>query len=473
MNKKKSSNFRRLKRGSYSSLLTLIVVVIVVVANFFVAELPAKFTEIDVSGLDVYNLSDQTKELVKNLEEDITIYVVAQEENKDTMIMELLERYEELSGRIKVVTKDPALYPTFTMEYTSDTVYENSLIVESQKRHKIISYYDIYQSTITGIDYTTYEETYSTDFAGEGQITSAIDYVTTENLPTLYMLTGHDEYTFPETLVSNIEAQNIAVENLNLITKGFIPEDCDGIIISSPSRDLTEGETTQILEYLEDGGKAFVIRDYVETEQPNLDKIMATYGLAAKEGIVLEGDGDHYMQYNYFMVPEYVEHTITAPLIQAELMTCAVTAQGIEEVETDKEVEITYLLQTTEESFAKKEIVGESSLTKAEGDEAGPFSVAAAATCGETQLIYLTSSSFIDESVNTYVAGGNYDFVINAIGYICEHESAITVHAKNLDMNYIAMPAAQISIWAGILVVVIPVLCIITGFVIWFTRRKR
>lgn len=470
MNKK---NNRRLKRGSYSSLLTLIVVVIVVIANFFVAELPAKFTEFDISGRDLYNLSDQTKELVKGLEEDITIYVIAQEENKDTMIMELLERYEELSGRIKVVEKDPALYPTFTMEYTSDTIYENSLIVESDKRFKIVGYYDIYQTTVTGIDSSTYEQVTSTNFAGEGQLTSAIDYVTSENLPTLYMLSGHDEYGLSESLISDIEAQNIAVESLNLITKGSIPEDCDGLIIASPARDLTEGETTLVLEYLENGGKAFVIRDYIETEQPNLDRVMATYGLAAKDGIILEGDPDHYMQYNYFMVPEFVEHRITAPLMNADLMTLAVTAQGIEEVETEKDVEITYLLQSTEEAFAKAEIVDESSLTKAEGDETGPFPIAATATCGETQLVYLTSSAFVDESINTYVAGGNYDFVINAIGYICEHESAITVHAKSLDTDYIAMTVSEISTWAVILVIVLPIICIVTGFVIWFTRRKR
>lgn len=466
-------NNRRLKRGSYSSLMTAIVVIIVVIANFFVAELPAKFTEFDISGRNLYALSDQTKELIKGLKEDITVYVIAQETNQDSMVMELLERYEELSGHIKVVLKDPALYPTFTTKYTSDTVYENSLIIESEKRYKVVGYYDIYQSTVTGIDYSTYEETYSTDFAGEGQITGAIDYVTAETLPTMYMLTGHNEYGFSDTLVSEIESQNIAVESLNLMTKGEIPENCDGLIIAGPERDLTEKETELILSYLENGGKAFVVRDYVEAAQPNLDKVMAAYGLAAKPGIVLEGDADHYMTYNYFVVPDYVEHTITKPLMDADLLTLAVTAQGIEEVETENEVEINYLLETSEEAFAKSEIVDETSLTKSEGDETGAFPVAAVASCGETQLVYLTSSAFVDDSVNQYVAGGNYDFVMNAIGYICEHESAITVHAKSLDTDYIAMTAADISVWAVILVIVIPLAFVVTGFVIWFTRRRR
>lgn len=457
------NNNRRLRRGSYSSLLTAIVVIIVVIANFFVAELPAKFTEFDISGRDLYNYSDQTKELVKGLKEDVTIYVVAQEANQDTMIGEMLERYEELSSHIKVVLKDPALYPTFTTKYTSGTVYENSLIVESEKRFKIVGYYDIYKTTAS----------YGTDFDGEGQITSAIDYVTAENLPTMYMLTGHNEYGFSDTLLSEIEAQNIAVESLNLMTKGEIPENCDGLIIASPERDLTEKETELILTYLENGGKAFIVRDYIETAQPNLDKVMATYGLAAKPGVVLEGDPDHYMQYNYFIVPEYIDHTITNPLISAGLTTLTVTAQAIEEVETEKEVEINYLLQTSEEAFAKTQIVDDSSLVKAEGDETGAFPVAAEVTCGETQLVYLTSSAFVEDSVNTYVAGGNYDFVINAIGYICEHESAITVHAKSLDTEYIAMSTSDMNVWAVVFVIVIPLVFVVTGFVIWFTRRRR
>ncbi len=472
MNMKKS-NLRRLKRGSYSSLLTLIVVVAVVIANFFVAELPAKFTEFDISGRDLYKLSDQTRELVKGLEEDITMYVIAQDDKKDNIVMELLERYEELSGHIKVVTKDPVLHPGFTMEYTTDTVYENSVIVESDKRFKIVGYETFYEQVATGVDYATNQQTYSTSFAGEGQLTSAIDYVTTDNLPTMYVLTGHDEIALSDSLNNEIEKQNIALESLNLITQGGIPENCDGIIISSPARDLTEGETTKILKYMDKGGKLFVVRDYVENKLPNLDKILAAYGMAPKEGIVLEGDPDHYIQANYYMVPDYGNHVITAPLAQAKLMTLAVTAQGITEVDTDKEVAIDYLLKTSEDAFAKKEIKDESSLSKADGDETGSFPVAAVATSGESQLVYLTSSSFLDESVNEFVAGGNYDFVINAIGYICEHESAITVHSKNMDAEYLVLTAAQSSAWAVVLVVMIPILIVVAGFVVWFTRRKR
>ena len=50
-----------------------------------------------------------------------------------------------------------------------------------------------------------YSYTYSTSFDGEGAITSAIDYVVTEDLPQLYVLEGHGEAELPSTFSDQLE----------------------------------------------------------------------------------------------------------------------------------------------------------------------------------------------------------------------------------------------------------------------------
>ena len=102
--------------------------------------------------------------------------------------MQLMERYASLNKNVKIVTIDPAVYPTFTDKYTTDDTYNNSVVVECGDRSKYISYNDIYVT-----DYSNYytDGTTTTTFNGESCLSGAIDYVTSETLPTIYTLTGH------------------------------------------------------------------------------------------------------------------------------------------------------------------------------------------------------------------------------------------------------------------------------------------
>lgn len=478
MEKKNGFN-NRFKRGSYSSVLTLIVVVAVVAANLLIGELDDIYTEFDVSGKQLYEISAQTEEVLKGLEEDVTVYLVVQGGNENAILKEFIGRYEELSSHVKVQRVDPVENPAFTKKYSSNTIYENSLIVESERRYKVVGYNDIFQSHYVGKD-SSGEAVYSTEFAGEGQLTSAISYVVTDNLPTLYVLNGHEETILPDTLTESIKQENIAVGDLNLITQEHIPENCDGIFIVSPKRDITDGERDMLAEYMENGGRLFLIQDYVTEELPNLASIMASYGIQVKKGIVLEGDAGHYIRENYRTVPDYVEHIITKPMINGNVRCMAVMAQALVETpenQEKKEAQISWLLQTSDKAFNKEEIVDPSSLVQTEGDETGSFYVGAASTKGsgdkESAMVVLTTSTFINEEWNTYIAGGNYDLVINAIGWLCEHEEAITIHTKNLDMEYIAISANQVVIWSVVLVIAIPLILLITGIVIWIIRRRR
>ena len=140
--------------------------------------------------------------------------------SEDETIKKLLEKYEEGSDHIKVEQKDPVVNPKFTSEYTSDDVAANSLIVVCGDRSKVVNYSSIYESSI---DYNTYQST-TTGFDGEGQIDSAISYVTSEDLPVLYTLDGHGEKDLDSTLQEDIQKANIDIKSLNLITEESVPE---------------------------------------------------------------------------------------------------------------------------------------------------------------------------------------------------------------------------------------------------------
>ncbi len=166
--------------GSYSLVISAVVLALLIVANLFVSALPTTLTKYDISSTKLYSITSNTKVVVNALQDDVTIYWIVQSGEEDDVIENLLGKYESLSDHISVVKRNPDVYPTFAEQYTDEDVPNNSLVVECGDRYRYISYNDIYLT-----ETNVYSYSYTTSFDGEGAITSAIDYVTTEDLPRL------------------------------------------------------------------------------------------------------------------------------------------------------------------------------------------------------------------------------------------------------------------------------------------------
>ena len=208
--------------GSYSLIATAVVLAILIALNILVSALPANLTKYDISASKLYSITSNTKVVVNALEEDVTIYWIVQSGEEDDVIETLLNKYDSLSDHITVVKKNPDVYPTFAEQYTSETVQNNSLVVECGERSRFIGYDDIYVQ-----EPDIYSYSYNTSFDGEGAITSAIDYVVTEDLPQLYVVEGHGEQALPDNFQEQIEKENIEINTLSLLTVDAIPEEAD------------------------------------------------------------------------------------------------------------------------------------------------------------------------------------------------------------------------------------------------------
>ena len=124
------------------------------------------------------------------------------------------------SSHIHVEYQDPVANPDFYQQYTDENINMNSMIVESDRRYTVIDYADIYEYEY---DYSSYTSTL-TGYDGEGLITSAIAYVTSDDIPTMYVLEGQDELTLSTTFQDGLSKQNVTSESLNLLTADSVPE---------------------------------------------------------------------------------------------------------------------------------------------------------------------------------------------------------------------------------------------------------
>lgn len=467
---------KHIKNGSYSMAMAAIFIVIVVVINMIVGAIPSKYSQIDVSSSKLYTIGDETKKVLKALDKDVTIYQIAQSGSEDDTISNLLKRYKDESKHIKVEVKDPVVNPKFASEYTTDDLAANSLIVVCGDRNKVISYNDMYS---TSVDYNTWQQT-TTGFDGEGQITSAIGYVTSEDLPIMYTLSGHGEKDLDSSFKEDIQKANIDIKELNLLTEGKVPDDADCLMIVSPTSDISEEEKTEILDYLEAGGKAMIFSDYTQDDLPNFDAVLASYGVKRAEGIVFEGDSQHYgMQMPYYLVPTVNSTDASSETASAGSYVLAPYAQGIQKTDDVRDtVTIDSILTTSDQAYSKTNMQS-SQIEKEDDDVNGPFDLGIAITeklddDKETQIVYYSTANLMESQVNQMVSGGNEKLLLESLSWMTstDESSSVSISSKSLQSTSLTVTDYDAAFWKICTIGLIPGVFLVAGFLIWLRRRK-
>ena len=457
------------KGGSYAIVLTCIVLALLVVVNLLANALPASLTKLDISASKLYSITSNTKAVVNALEQDVTIYWVVQSGQEDDVIDNLLAKYDSLSDHIDVVKKNPDVYPAFAKQYTDEAVNNNSLIVVSGEKYRYVPYSDIYVSQGSAYSYS-----YTTSFDGEGAITSAIDYVVSTELPIVYTLEGHGEADLPETFADQLEKENIETKSLSLLTVDEIPEDAAALMIYAPASDLSAEEAKTLSEYVKSGGKLLALAGPVaDRELTNLYGILSDYGVTAAQGIVSEGDREHYaFQAPYVLLPDLADSDITAPLAEKKYMAIIPIAAGLQ---LSSDSEAVSLLNTTDSAYSKLAGYKQTSYEKEEGDIDGPFSLGVDIQDHSSgRILFFSSSYLLDDMYNAYSSGANDDLVMNALSALMGDRQAMSIRSKSLNYNYLTISESAASLIKLVMIGLVPLCYLAMGVAtVWDRRRMQ
>ena len=483
--------------SAYSSTVIAGSIAVAVILNLIVAELPSRYTVFDLTANRLYSLTDDTKELVSNIGEDVTIYVLANENQADSTLANTLDSYEGLSSHIKVTYVDPAVNPKFYTKYTDGSISSNSVIVESSRRSRVVDYNDLY---VSEYDYSTYSQNV-TGYDAEGQITSAISYVLSENMPKIYMVTGHGELELDSTFTDAIQKANIDTETINLMDYDAVPEDAEAVFVNAPTEDLSSDDAEKLLTYLNNGGDIFINTTYTGKDMPNFDKLLDFYGVQVSKGLIIETAQNSYYQDPFYLLPSIEYDTITSDIYSGNSYVFAPYCQGLTFTEKE-DVEVTPLLASSEKSYVRDDIENSTSYDRQDGDEDGPFYIGLSCTAqvagaasqeqetdesgntdaasgdvknSESTAIIFSCENLFTQEADTMVAGTNqklFSGVLQAFETEDGESSSVVIPVKNYEVEYLTVSQSWISILALITVIVIPFGFLITGFVIWFRRRK-
>ena len=456
-----------MRGGAYSFAVTAIVLAILIAVNVLASVLPTAVTKFDITATNLYSVTSSTKAVAAALEKDVTIYWVVQADKEDSVIENLLGRYESLSSHITVTKKNPDVFPTFTAQYTDQDVPNNSLIVVCGDKSRYISYNDIY---LTDVDYTTYSYVYS--FDGEGAITSAIDYVVSQELPKVYLLEGHGEGDLPDEFKTQIEKENMDLASFSLLNTDEIPEDADVLLIYAPQSDISVEERELLESYLVAGGKMLVMAGPTEDGTlTNLYGVLEAYGVETADGIVVESDREHYaFQQPYILLPDIASGDITDPLLEEGYYAIIPIAQGL----TVTGDSAAALLTTSDEAFSKAAGFQLETYEREDGDTDGPFAVAVSVDTGsDGRLIWFSSGTFLEQIYNAYSSGANLDLAMNALSGLIGQREAVSIRSKSLSYNYLTISQSSASMLKAWMIGIIPAAFVLYGIATVIDRRRK
>lgn len=465
----------------FSTTTIGVVLAIVVVANMAVSSLPVTITEIDCTYGKLYDLSEDTEKFLKGLDEDVTIYVLAAKDSRDEQVAQTLERYDALSDHVTVEYVDPSVSPTFYKTYTDTAPSTNSVIVVSSERAKVVDYYDLYEVEYS-FDYYSYS--YTTEVTGydaEGQVTSAIEYVTmaSDELPVIYQITGHSEAELSSAFTECLEKANIELETLELFNEDGVPEDAQAIIIHSPSTDFNAEDAQKVIDYLEAGGNAIITCNYAYPDLENFNSILEAYGLELVDGIVAENSRQYYYNGNpLYLLPEVKSTDYTSSIYGNYVL--AVYSVGITYPEESETISYTTLLETSSAAVSKHDINNIKTSEYEDGDVQGPLALAVAAekTIDDettSKVVVLGSSMILTDETNSIVSGNHASMFTDIISQMTSQTelSSSVIPVKEVTLSNLTVDTAAALMWAGMIIIIAPLTMLVVGIVVWYLRRKK
>lgn len=480
-NFKNSFKSRKFKGGAYATLLSVAALAIIIVINLIFNQLSIN---IDLTGTGDYTLTDETIDYVKDVDANIIIYYMVQSGAATTEIEEIVKQYDGLGKNMKLEYKDPVQYPKFASSLVdgADSLSNDNIIVYNSDngRAKLITFSEL---IVTSYSYNSstysYDTTYTSDV--EGQMDSAIQYVTNEELPKMYIVTSHGETTITDTEIEGmLSDENYEMEELDTLTIESIPDDCDILFISIPLNDYTTTETEMISDYLKSGGNVVVVTSYLSAELENFHQLIADFGIDMVEGIVFE-DNSKYTSSSIAQDKRLAlllsgeSHDITSGFKTRRVVSYLSTGLT-ESDEKSTTAVVTSLLSTTDESYSHLDL--ETTTERQDEDIAGPFSVAMIAedtfAGAESKLLVFGSPYILYDSFVASSTYANGDLFLNAANYMTGVDNAMSIRTRTIGTyDTISLDTATQSLYAFLYMGLIPLVALGIGITIVVIRRRK
>ena len=491
---------RTARAGVMAVVLTAALLVALIVINLLVGLLPANVTMLDTTSNDQYAVSDTTLKFIRHLKEDVTIYVLAPTDAMSPTIKSILSHYQAASRHIKVELVDVSRNTEIIEKYAASSLQGSySMIVASERRYRLVDSTNFAYYTIEGlgVNFTPseYAQFYNSDsylqvayayynqygisiesvthycYRAEEAISQAIDFVTAETIPHVYVAKGHNEEPLGEMFLSFITQVGLTYEDINLRDVTSLPADVATLVIHAPKTDLTDTETAMILSFMESGGNVLLITDGTSAALPNLMSLAKSMGLAPTAGVIYEGNANLFDKTATNIKPTVnSQHTITSSGVESGYVMLMPNSHGITvDATLPENVTVTSLLTTSDSAY----VVG------ADGTETtlGKVSVGVAAQNSKTgaKLVWYSSvDAFADATVEKNNGNSLYYLAMTLYWQNKSYTTTLpSITPVELTQGIMDVSGFSQVLLTTVLVILIPATALVVGISIRLRRKRR
>ena len=474
-----------LVNGTKTFLLIAIIIAIFIGINVLMQKL--ELTPIDFSQEKLYSLTEESKERVKGIDKDVNIYFIGYNEEDSTL--DLAKQYKKANEKIVAESIDINNRLDLAQKYGIESGTQG-IIVECGDKSKVLSSSDL-------VTYDT--STYETISIAEEKLTSSILSVTSNKIPKVYFLEGYSEFSLSQNmyyLSMYLENEINEVDTLDVLSTGKIPDDCDTLVITTPSKDFDDIATNAIIEYINSGRNILWLNSAVTSQKdmPNVNKILAMYGVNPFEvGVVRETDTSKMVTSSPdLIIPEIQHSTVTEDLYNSTgVIFVNATKINIDESKLEeRKVEKTDLILASENSYFRTDFTIQQD-APVEGEAQGTFVIGAELVktikekneeTGENAvtskiIIYGENYFLTDYQLNQNSQYGaiqlayNKDLALNSIAYLVDRPEDITARKSTGTVTYTATEQQDTIIRT--IIFAVPMLIILAGIIVWQVRRRK
>jgi len=453
---KEMAGRRTTQNGANSLVLTIAVLAIIGLLNWFGTRYHHRS---DLTSNQQFSLSPQSKQLVKNLKNELKITAfIRNGDMQGRQLKDLMAEYGYATDKLKLELIDPDREPgkvkLFFESHPTASQRANVLMIENG-------------SKLTEAQGVT-----------EQDITAGILKATQEKQLNVYFLTGHGELDmdgFQQEGMSqakqSLEKQNYKVQKLSLFeTKNAIPADCDVLVVAGPRQSLMPQEIKTVEEYVQKGGKLYAM--LAPGSNSGLESILKEYGVTAESDLVVDPRANLFGDAAVPVVQTYPPHAIT----QGLRPTIFPAARSLTVGQAPSGVSVTSLAEASDQSFSKRNLKDRSPNFNPSVDKKGPVKLAVAATTTASgsikasRMLAVGNAQFISNGF--YSGAGNSDFFINSVNWLAEQDNLVSIPAKNNEPKQLFLTNQQQNTIFLTTVAGAPAAMLLAGGFVWWRRRR-
>lgn len=508
---------KKFKYGALATAITCIVVAVVVVLNVLVNVLVEKYpVKLDLTEKAMFEISDQTIDYVKALDQDVNFTVLMDESSFQVgssymkMISEILERYTQYSDKITLHYVNPTNSPDVVnryQEYYSGSLKEGDVVISNaadDSKLRVVNIDNMFQYDQEAYYYYRYYGVGTIDdciksFSGEQDLTAALMYVTDANpVSVAFVTTANGEPIYNQQfnaasvamISATLSKNGYDLHEVDIYTDKLDTAEYDMIVLPAPVNDLSDTVIDNISAFLYNDGKyeknMLYIADYTQSATPKLDALLESWGVRVTRNIAYESNPDAAQQVrlaisaNTTAVPvaTLAESDYSADLSNPSLPIVAPLCRPIEFLWDSQSGGINKALLKTSDTV----YLGEMGKSTGDADKtpAGSQIVMAISRRSNMEdnvqyssnIMVAGSSLLFDYMVMQDAAYNNAEYMMSAVNKMNNKGSGLIIASKDMTNETITVTQGQIG-GITIFLFAIPAAIAAAGIAVFVRRRNR